>query len=111
MFFSVAAKAQDEKGEFIGKLALEKVDDRSFELLRDFMFRDSLGTEWLVPKGARVDGASIPKVFWSIIGAPGLENILKLRSSTTIIATSKRGHGSMSIARFTMPCLQTAYIG
>lgn len=39
-------------------------------LKEDFSFIDSFGVTWLVPKGAVVDGASIPKPFWSIIGGP-----------------------------------------
>jgi hypothetical protein len=31
---------------------------------------DSNGIEWSVPAGTILDGASIPRVFWSVIGAP-----------------------------------------
>ena len=39
-------------------------------LMQDFSFIDSSGMTWLAPKGIVVDGASIPRPFWSIIGGP-----------------------------------------
>ena len=41
-----------------------------FELLNDFSVRFDRGFETVVPKGYITDGASIPKVAWSIIGSP-----------------------------------------
>ncbi|AAB91732.1 hypothetical 36.4 kDa protein (plasmid) [Sinorhizobium fredii NGR234] len=41
-----------------------------FELSSDFSFDDPNGLKWPVPTGTRVDGASIPQTFWSIIGGP-----------------------------------------
>jgi hypothetical protein len=41
-----------------------------FRLLRDFGYRDPQGQIWRVPAGVEVDGASIPQLFWSIIGGP-----------------------------------------
>lgn len=46
------------------------VDGRRMELLRAFTFTDPSGTTWTAPSGAVVDGASIPQVFWSILGGP-----------------------------------------
>lgn len=46
------------------------VDGRRMTLLRAFTFTDSAGTAWSAPTGAVVDGASIPQVFWSIVGGP-----------------------------------------
>ena len=46
------------------------VDGRRMALLRAFTFTDSAGTVWSAPTGAVVDGASIPRVFWSIVGGP-----------------------------------------
>jgi hypothetical protein len=40
------------------------------KLLEDTHFIDGNGKDWLAPKGAEIDGASIPKPFWSVIGGP-----------------------------------------
>jgi hypothetical protein len=39
-------------------------------LLAEFHFIDDAGTTWTAPVGARIDGTSIPKPFWSLIGGP-----------------------------------------
>jgi len=45
-------------------------DGRRVHLLVDVSYVDPAGTHWLAPKGSTVDGASIPRPFWSIIGGP-----------------------------------------
>ena len=58
-------------GRFDGDLILKALPNgRDMELVRPFNYIDSRGISWPVPSGTRVDGASIPSVFWSIIGAP-----------------------------------------
>jgi hypothetical protein len=39
-------------------------------LIEPFYYFDSAGEKWKVPAGAVVDGASIPRIFWSFIGHP-----------------------------------------
>jgi hypothetical protein len=39
-------------------------------LLADFVYEDPSGERWVAPRGAIVDGASIPRVLWSLIGGP-----------------------------------------
>lgn len=41
-----------------------------FVLLSDFSFNDPNGFTWTTPKDWVVDGATIPKVAWSIVGGP-----------------------------------------
>ncbi|PZN92815.1 MAG: hypothetical protein DCF31_14915 [Alphaproteobacteria bacterium] len=56
---------------FNGPLSATWLDDgRLMELLADFGFNDAAGLAWPVPKGARVDGASIPRSLWSVVGGP-----------------------------------------
>ena len=43
---------------------------RNVELTTPLTFYDPQELAWDVPKGAIVDGASIPQIFWSIIGGP-----------------------------------------
>jgi len=45
-------------------------DGRTMKLLKPFAFIDKNGKEWLAPQGSKVDGASIPKAFWSSVGPP-----------------------------------------
>ncbi|MDM0053522.1 DUF1353 domain-containing protein [Variovorax sp. J22R115] len=45
-------------------------DGRHMQLKRPFGYVQESGREWPVPEGAVVDGASIPRVFWSLIGGP-----------------------------------------
>jgi hypothetical protein len=67
-----ACLASAEKlGRFDGELVLKVLPNgRDMELVRPFNYVDSQDVAWPVPAGARVDGASIPSVFWSLIGAP-----------------------------------------
>src|SRR5215472_9301462 len=67
----VAVQAEDF-GRFLSPLIYRGVDNqqRIVEVVAPFSFKDVHGKIWTVPPGARVDGASIPRAFWSIIGAP-----------------------------------------
>ena len=58
-------------GEFKGRVVAEWLPDgRSMKLLEPFEYIDPAGKSWPVPANAIVDGASIPSIFWSIIGGP-----------------------------------------
>ena len=43
---------------------------RRATLLQDVVYTDKKGRSWLAPKGWVVDGASIPRPFWAVIGGP-----------------------------------------
>lgn len=61
----------EQAGRFEGELVLKALSDgRNMELVAPFRYVDSHGVAWPVPAGTRVDGASIPSVFWSLLGAP-----------------------------------------
>lgn len=58
-------------GEFKGTVRAEWLDDgRRMRLIDEFQYIDPIGEKWVAPKGAVIDGASIPRVFWSFIGGP-----------------------------------------
>jgi hypothetical protein len=62
---------QDNFGTYVGKVQTEWLDDgRKMKLLSDFSYIDPQGIQWNAPKGSIIDGASIPKIAWSIIGGP-----------------------------------------
>ena len=45
-------------------------EPRTVELLSDFRFRDSSGKIWTAQAGKIVDGSSIPRLLWPIVGSP-----------------------------------------
>lgn len=55
---------------FKGDLISKKVGIRKRELWQTFSYTNREGIEYTIPKGFSCDGASIPKVFWSLIGSP-----------------------------------------
>src|SRR3954467_9592619 len=58
-------------GSFEGELLVRMLDDgRLCELLADYVYHRNDGSHWLAPKGTKVDGASIPRIFWTLIGGP-----------------------------------------
>ena len=57
-------------GEPITTWLTEASDDRDMELYADFTFTDPAGTMWPAPKGSRINGASIPRPLWSLVGSP-----------------------------------------
>jgi hypothetical protein len=68
---SWAGNAAAQTGQFNGELVLKALPDgRTMELVQPFAYVDSRGVSWPVPARTKVDGASIPSVFWSILGAP-----------------------------------------
>lgn len=64
------AQTTTEFGRYSGKVQTEWLDERKMTLLSDLKYTDPEGQEWLAPKGAKIDGASIPRMLWSMIGSP-----------------------------------------
>jgi hypothetical protein len=61
-----------EWGAFTGlPPRIELLDDgRGAKLLAPLSYARPDGSEWPVPAGAWLDGASIPRIFWTLIGGP-----------------------------------------
>ncbi len=62
-------------GLFSGRVVAEWLTvsdgpDRDMRLVESFAFVDPAGTRWSVPVGAVVNGASIPRVLWTLAGSP-----------------------------------------
>jgi hypothetical protein len=58
-------------GRFIGEVRTEWIDpDRVMRLLRDFTYVDPEHHRWLAPADSLIDGASIPRPLWTLIGSP-----------------------------------------
>ncbi|EAS76899.1 hypothetical protein V12G01_16672 [Vibrio alginolyticus 12G01] len=66
--------ADEYFGKFLDRLRGEFIADSEprpqFKIDQDFRFEDPNGLLWVTPSGTKVDGASIPQFFWSIIGGP-----------------------------------------
>ena len=59
------------KSRFIGRVVTKWLKDgRNMILIEDFCFIDSKGRKWIASKGDKINGASIPKILWSVIGPP-----------------------------------------
>ncbi len=62
-------------GSFSGEpaavwLTEEGTSDRRMRLLESFAYVDAAGKAWVAPAGSVVDGASIPRALWSLLGSP-----------------------------------------
>lgn len=64
--------AQQPGPGFLDELALEpqRGTESDFRLLKPFEFRDANGRRWRVPTGTVVNGASIPRWLWPLVGHP-----------------------------------------
>jgi hypothetical protein len=63
--------SNDEWGKFPASAKVELLDDgRQLKLLEDFVYLDPRGRAWTANKDSVVNGASIPRVFWTITGGP-----------------------------------------
>jgi hypothetical protein len=51
-------------------LTEEGTEDRSMQMLQLFSFTDPAGKVWQAPKGSIVNGASIPRALWTLVGSP-----------------------------------------
>jgi Protein of unknown function (DUF1353) len=59
------------KPHFLGELTGKFNDDgRTFTLSAPYGFVDATCTIWQVPQNAIVDGASIPRLLWTLVGGP-----------------------------------------
>ena len=70
-FLSACEVLAESSGRFVGQVVTRwENDGRQMTIVEPFQFIDPHDRRWSVPRGVEVDGASIPQVFWSIIGGP-----------------------------------------
>jgi hypothetical protein len=61
----------DSFGKFLGNVVtVWHTPDREMRLLRKFGYRDPTSNLWLAPAGSIIDGASIPRLLWTLVGSP-----------------------------------------
>ncbi len=69
--FSCAPSVTVAAGKFSGSVKAEfHKDGLKMTLLENFEYVDPLGRKWIAPKGHVIDGASIPRFAWTLIGGP-----------------------------------------
>jgi hypothetical protein len=67
----IAEKGPHKWGYYSGYVeARWENDGRNMTLLRELRYTDPQGVVWIAPAGSEVDGASIPRSLWSIMGGP-----------------------------------------
>jgi hypothetical protein len=65
------AAVSDANGKYIGSVKAEWLPDgQKMKLLENFIYEDSKGLLWKAPSGSIVDGASIPRIAWKVVGTP-----------------------------------------
>lgn len=66
-----ALRAGDNWGYFSGDpVARWRPDGESMLLMEPFSYVDRHSHKWTAPKGSILDGASIPRAFWTLVGSP-----------------------------------------
>lgn len=64
-------KTGGDWGYFNGPIETRWDDDGlNMTVLKELRYTDPDGVVWIAPAGAKVNGASIPRAFWSLIGGP-----------------------------------------
>src|SRR2546430_7210038 len=80
---SAASKWGNYNGEPVTKW---NADGRTMTLLTELRYTDPQGFVWIAPIGSVVDGASIPRYLWSIMGGPLDRKSTRLNSSHSQIS-------------------------
>ena len=66
-----AQKQSNKWGHYSGYVeARWENDGRSMTLLNELRYTDPQGVVWIAPAGSQVDGASIPRSLWTLMGGP-----------------------------------------
>jgi hypothetical protein len=68
--FGITSTGKAQAAHYQGDLILRSLPGRMMELQQPFAYAEGPARIWSVPKGATLDGASIPYIFWSLVGGP-----------------------------------------
>lgn len=58
------------EGTVVGEWLRQDGEYRDMKLREDFAFVDNSGRRWIAPAGRVINGASIPRGLWDIVGSP-----------------------------------------
>jgi hypothetical protein len=93
---------------FHGEIKTKWLDDGvTMELLEDIYFIDSAGIKWACRAGDWVDGASIPRFFWRIIGSPLRGKYRKASVFHDVACTKKTGNTETASLMFYDAMIET----
>lgn len=71
VYFTIPAQAQSFSGDFeFAWLDTPNGGHRDMRVLKTVKFKDGNGKVWTVPSKSIIDGASIPRLLWTIAGSP-----------------------------------------
>jgi len=83
---------------FEGEILTRWLDDgRKMELVSDVTFFDEAEKAWIAPKGAIIDGASIPRMLWSLYGSPFVGKYWKASVVHDVYCVTRREHGTNEV--------------
>ena len=91
----------------MGSVRTEWVDQdgRRMRLLKNFGYVDPTGKLWIAPVDSVIDGASIPQLFWSVMGGP-FEGLYRNASVVHDIACDEKKEDWKDVHRmFFQACL------
>jgi len=101
----------EEWGHFSGPVeARWDNDGLNMTLLKELRYTDPNGVVWVAPAGARVNGASIPRAFWSIMGGP-FEGKYRNASVLHDVAYDEKTHSAREADRMFYNAMRCSGVG
>ncbi len=85
-------------------------DGVTMVLLNELRYTDPYGEVWVAPAGSRVNGASIPRAFWTIIGGP-FEGKYRKASVLHDVAYEKQDHSWEDADRMFYNAMRASGVG
>src|SRR5439155_10768396 len=80
-------------------------DGRTMTLITELRYTDPQGVVWVAPIGSVVDGASIPRYLWSIMGGPFEGKYRNASVLHDVAYANTTGRGRIATACSTTPCV------
>ena len=113
--FALCAIAQamfaQSYGTFTGSFAGAFLEEGwRFKLSEDLTYLDPDGKKWIAPRDAIVDGASIPRIFWTPIGGP-FEGPYRNASAVHDVACDKRNERWEAVHRMFYYAMRAGGVG
>jgi len=97
-------------GHFEGRVITEWLPDgRRMRLVESFAYVDPTNVRWEAPKDSIVDGASIPRMLWTIIGGP-FEGRYRNASVLHDVACVRRDHAWRDVHRMLYNSMRLAAV-
>jgi hypothetical protein len=110
LVWSVSVRGQGF-GRFVGDV-IAKWDEpgRTMTLVEDFAYVGPDGLTWHAPKGSQVDGASIPRIAWTVVGGP-FEGLYRKASVIHDVACATKARSWRAVHRAFYTAMLAAGVG